>query len=87
MLRPRTIRLWSRVHTWTSLVSMVFLLMLCITRLPLIFHDEIDNLFEDEITAPVMPAETPRASLDRVIEAARKLYPGREGKCLTWILW
>ena len=62
---------------------MVFLLMLCITRLPLIFHDEI----EDEIIAPVMPAETPRASLDRVIEAARKLYPGREGKCLTWILW
>jgi len=77
MLRPRTIRLWSRVHTWTSLVSMVFLLMLCITGLPLIFHDEIDSLFEDEITAPVMPAETPRASLDRVIEAARKLYPGQ----------
>ncbi len=35
--------------------------MLCVTGLPLIFHDEIDDLLEDEIAAPVMPAGTPRS--------------------------
>lgn len=44
-----TIKIWSRIHTWTSLVSMLFLLMLCVTGLPLIFHHEIDDLFEEEI--------------------------------------
>lgn len=35
------------MHKWTSLVCTVFLLMLCITGLPLIFHDEIDWLTEE----------------------------------------
>lgn len=37
-----TIRAWYLVHKWTSLVCTLFLLMLCLTGLPLIFHDEID---------------------------------------------
>mgnify|MGYP003918295757 CR=1 FL=1 len=36
------IRLWYLVHKWTSLACTAFLLMLCLTGLPLIFHDEID---------------------------------------------
>ena len=36
------IRLWYVVHRWSSLIPAPFLLMLCITGLPLIFHDEID---------------------------------------------
>lgn len=39
-----SIRGWFLVHKWTSLVCTVFLMMLCITGLPLIFHDEIDAL-------------------------------------------
>jgi uncharacterized iron-regulated membrane protein len=35
----RSLRFWTVIHTWTSLVSTLFLLMLCITGLPLIFHD------------------------------------------------
>ncbi len=38
----RTIRLWYLTHKWTSLACTAFLLMLCVTGLPLIFHDEID---------------------------------------------
>lgn len=37
-----TVRIWYLVHKWTSLVCTAFLLMLCVTGLPLIFHDEID---------------------------------------------
>ena len=40
----RTIAGWFLVHKWTSLVCTIFLLMLCLTGLPLIFHDEIDRL-------------------------------------------
>jgi uncharacterized iron-regulated membrane protein len=32
------------VHTCSSLISTLFLLLLCITGLPLIFHHEIDEL-------------------------------------------
>ncbi|WP_232494794.1 PepSY-associated TM helix domain-containing protein [Novosphingobium kaempferiae] len=41
-----SIRAWFLIHKWTSLVCTVFLLMLCLTGLPLIFHDEIDVLTE-----------------------------------------
>ncbi len=34
------------IHKWTSIICTAFLLMLCITGLPLIFHDEIDALTE-----------------------------------------
>ncbi|CCD85610.1 Putative uncharacterized iron-regulated membrane protein [Bradyrhizobium sp. ORS 285] len=68
-------RVWVQVHTWTSLISMVFLLMLCLTGLPLIFHDEINHLLEDEIAAPTMPADTPLLPLDRLIAAARQQLP------------
>ncbi len=39
-----SIRAWYLVHKWTSLVCTVFLLMLCLTGLPLIFSDEIDRM-------------------------------------------
>ncbi len=41
-----TVKAWVWVHKWTSLVCTAFLLMLCLTGLPLIFHDEIDYLTE-----------------------------------------
>lgn len=40
------LRGWFLVHKWTSLICTAFLLMLCVTGLPLIFHDEIDALSE-----------------------------------------
>lgn len=43
----RSIRAWHFVHKWTSLISTGFLLMLCLTGLPLIFHDEIDYVTEE----------------------------------------
>jgi uncharacterized iron-regulated membrane protein len=42
-LKARTVRIWSVVHTWSSLISTLFLLLLCVTGLPLVFHHEIDE--------------------------------------------
>lgn len=77
MLSTRSIRRWSWLHTWSSLVSTVFMLLLCLTGLPLIFHHEIGHFLGDEIEAPVMAAGTPRASLDAVLQAAQARYPER----------
>jgi uncharacterized iron-regulated membrane protein len=43
-----SIKAWALVHKWTSLVCTAFLLMLCLTGLPLIFHEEIDHLTEGQ---------------------------------------
>ena len=66
---------WPAVHTWTSLVSTVFLLLLCLTGLPLIFHEEIDHALGDHVEAPAMPDTTARASLDAIVAAARARRP------------
>lgn len=44
-----TVRAWYLVHKWTSLICTAFLLMLCVTGLPLIFHDEIDALTGESV--------------------------------------
>ena len=72
-----SLRTWAWIHKWTSLVCTVFMLLLCITGLPLIFHHEIGHLLGTEVEAPPMPAGTPRADLDRVLDVAKALHPGK----------
>jgi uncharacterized iron-regulated membrane protein len=77
MLSARAIRSWTWLHKWSSLVCTAFMLLLCLTGLPLIFHHEIGHLLGTEVEAPPMPAGTPYASLDRVLEVARARHPER----------
>ena len=77
------IRLWYLVHKWTSLVCTAFLLMLCVTGLPLIFHEEIDHLM-GEVEAPEMAANTPLASLDAVADVARERRPDDVIRFMIW---
>ncbi|ABM94697.1 PepSY-associated TM helix domain-containing protein [Methylibium petroleiphilum] len=77
MLDARAIRTWTWLHKWSSLVCTVFMLLLCLTGLPLIFHHEIGHLLGTEVEAPPMPAGTPYANLDRVLEVARARHPER----------
>ncbi|AMK23164.1 MULTISPECIES: PepSY-associated TM helix domain-containing protein [Sphingomonadaceae] len=70
-----TIRRWYLVHKWTSLVCTVFLLLLCLTGLPLIFHAEIDGLTRaPAIPAAVKPAPPP--NLDAIVAGALANRPG-----------
>jgi uncharacterized iron-regulated membrane protein len=77
MLDARAVRRWSWIHKWSSLVCTVFMLLLCITGLPLIFHHEIGHLLGTEVEAPELPPGTAPASLDRVIEVAKSRHPGK----------
>jgi len=76
-VNARRLKTWAWIHKWSSLVCTVFMLLLCLTGLPLIFHHEIGHLLGTEIEAPAMPADTPKANLDEVLQAARAFYPGK----------
>ncbi|WAC76002.1 PepSY-associated TM helix domain-containing protein [Roseateles sp. SL47] len=82
-MSARAIRTWTWWHKWTSLICTLFMLMLCLTGLPLIFHHEIGHLLGDEIEAPPLTAaqahlaETPPVSLDVMAQAAKARYPDR----------
>jgi len=71
-----TLRRWGWVHKWSSLVCTLFILMLCLTGLPLVFSHEIEQLAGDEIEAPAMPEGSPRASVDQIAAKAVEAYPG-----------
>ncbi|GFE86033.1 hypothetical protein GCM10011488_09870 [Steroidobacter agaridevorans] len=75
MLSSSAIRRWYWVHKWTSLVSTLFLLMLCITGLPLIFYHEIDHATGYSVEPPELPGVTSRVSLDEIVSAARAKRP------------
>lgn len=81
-MTPATIRAWAWVHTWTSLVSTVFMLLLCLTGLPLIFHHEIDEALG--IAAPAAMVEGAPASVDRLASAALADHPGQVIQYIGW---
>lgn len=74
-LTAKTVRSWYRVHKWTSLVCTAFLLVSCLTGLPLIFHDELEPLVRHEVRPAELPADTPAASLDRMVSEAEARLP------------
>ncbi len=74
-LTAKTVRGWYRLHKWTSLVCTAFLLMSCLTGLPLIFHDELDDILNHEVRPADLPASTPTASLDRMVDVAKQKMP------------
>ena len=76
-MQNKTIKTWSWIHKWSSIVCTVFMLLLCLTGLPLIFHHEIGHLLGTEVEAPEMPADSPRVSLDQVIQVAHAQHPDR----------
>lgn len=75
MVKVKNIKRWFVIHKWTSLICTLFLLNLCITGLPLIFGDEIDNWLNPHQPYEVLPADTPMANLDSMVAIARKHYP------------
>lgn len=75
-MTTRALRNWYLVHKWTSLISTVFLLLLCLTGLPLIFHEEIDHYFEPHPELRPLTADSPRIDYDQMIASALAARPG-----------
>jgi len=81
----KSLRRWGWIHKWSSIVCTVFMLLLCVTGLPLIFHHEIDDLLHEEVKAAVVPEGTPAAHLDRVVAAGLAAAPGQVAHFLIWL--
>jgi uncharacterized iron-regulated membrane protein len=79
------LRAWRWIHTWSSLACTLFLLMLCITGLPLIFHDEIDAWLDAPAGAAVSRREAPAQDVDAMAELVRGRYPGRAVRFIVWL--
>jgi uncharacterized iron-regulated membrane protein len=75
-MKTKNIKRWFFIHRWSSLICTLFLLILCLTGLPLIFGDEIDGWLNPHPPYEVLPATTPMADLDRVVHTAQGRYPG-----------
>ncbi|WP_249780863.1 PepSY domain-containing protein [Bradyrhizobium sp. dw_78] len=71
------VRRWFWVHKWSSLVCTAFLLLLCVTGLPLVFRDEIGSWLDHDPPYASVPEGAPIVSLDSVAKTARRLYPGQ----------
>lgn len=78
-MKRSAVRAWYLTHKWTSLICTGFLLMLCVTGLPLIFHDEIDELTggTPPLVGPASSSDAPGLlSLDAMMRRALAERPG-----------
>ncbi len=72
-MTPGAIRGWAWAHRWSSLISTAFLLMLCVTGLPLVFSHEINDAL---LNREWRPAAAERLSLDAILDRALANHPG-----------
>jgi len=84
MSSVKKIQTWFQIHKWTSLICTAFLLMLCLTGLPLIFHEEIEELEGKPHLAKEVPLGTPKAQLDNLAENALAKYPKKVIRFIYW---
>ena len=80
MLTKEGVRRWYIVHKWTSLISTLFVLIACITGLPLVFHHEIDDWFGERAEASAIAAPP---TLDELLSNARDARPGMHVQLVT----
>lgn len=71
-MTAKRLRWWSWIHKWSSLICTIFALLLCLTGLPLIFHEELrPNPAIDGVAGSGV-----RASVDKMIAEALAERPG-----------
>ncbi len=74
-VRLTSIKTWHLIHTWTSLVCTAFLLLLCLTGLPLIFHHEIDQALGYRVEPAAIAKNTTRVDVDGIVADAATRHP------------
>lgn len=84
-MSARRWRRWQSVHRWSSLGCTLFLLVLCLTGLPLVFKDEIADWARDGDAAQADAPDAPVADLDAMLAAARGPAGLLPGHTVRWI--
>ncbi|MDG3581193.1 PepSY-associated TM helix domain-containing protein [Galbibacter pacificus] len=81
-MKLKTAKRWFSWHKWTSLICTIFLLLLCLTGLPLIFHEEIEHL-QENFTVETIEGQQ-RLSYDKLVEIAESKNPGKHVRYAFW---
>ncbi|WP_094605691.1 hypothetical protein SPSIL_040390 [Sporomusa silvacetica DSM 10669] len=76
-MNSKTIKVWHQIHKWTSLICAVFILLLCLTGLPLIFETGGAASNTDIQSMAAFSANTPPVSLDKITAISYEMYPGQ----------
>lgn len=76
-MTSRSLRRWSIVHKWTSLICTLFLLVICITGLPLVFREEVNDWLSVSLPYAETEPDTPFASLNSLTTTAMQRYPSQ----------
>lgn len=83
-MQRSAIKAWFVVHKWTSLVCTLFLLLLCLTGLPLVFGHEIAHLTGADPEVPAAPADATLRDLDAQVQTALQHFPGNVPLFVGW---
>jgi len=73
---------WYWIHKWTSLVCTVFLLLLCLTGLPLVFSDELRLWLGESVEPPDHAEAGGPVLLDNMVKDAQARRPQDQVKFL-----
>ncbi|MDN5941605.1 MAG: PepSY domain-containing protein [Nitrospira sp.] len=74
---------WYLIHKWTSLICTIFLLLLCVTGLPLVFRDELAVLLGEAIEPPEAATTTVPVNLQAMVDDAQARLPKDHVQFLT----
>lgn len=76
---------WYWLHKWSSLACTLFLLVVCVTGLPLIFIDEISEHWRGDPPQAELPAAAGMADLDSLVRAATGPHGAFPGQTVRWL--
>lgn len=80
-MKASTLRTWYSIHRWSSLICTLNLLVLCLTGLLLIFHEDIDDLLgQGHHEVAQVASDKPRPSLQSLINVAQAQHAGLSAK-------
>ncbi|GKS56767.1 membrane protein [Nitrospira sp.] len=79
----RTFRRWYWVHKWSSLICTVFMLVLCLTGLPLVFGDELAVWLGEAVEPPERVDLSAPVTFDALIQDAQHRRPQEYVKFLV----
>lgn len=82
MASLKSVKRWFWWHKWSSLICTIFLLLLCLTGLPLVFHEEIEHFDKKEDAHTAMSDE--KASLDLILKNGLEKQPKKVTRFIFW---
>ena len=83
MTTIKSVKRWFWWHKWTSLICTAFLLLLCLTGLPLIFYEELEHWGENKKTE-LHAGNATTQPVEEMVSTAKKQFPGKVVKMLLW---